>query len=224
METPRKSKRVYLPKPWDVFPANQETLGTRELTDQKEAGFIVARWEKSGMLQGVDEPAKTQLACLLESQRLHNEVVSDMLPYICQFKRISIPLCRRVFTAVSGAGIEVLSPILHDRKDDPVEAVVAPWCASAPWCKNRLGETFQGYRMQHRLDEEAEAVAKFAVQITDKIVTYCRVARTDTFKFFGFGMVETSQYLLAVDRGSFGVIVPRVIIYMQPEPIRGTIT
>lgn len=61
-----------------------------------EAKELVARWGNTGLLTWSDEYISGQMALLLENQRLMNEVATDSGD-MAHFKRISIPLVRRVF-------------------------------------------------------------------------------------------------------------------------------
>jgi len=63
---------------------------------QKEYDVLISRWSKTGMLKLLDGAAKNVMAVLLENQRLINESMTDSGD-LAQFKRISIPLVRRVF-------------------------------------------------------------------------------------------------------------------------------
>ena len=61
-----------------------------------EAREIETRWKKTGLLEGIqDRYVRSATAVLLENQRLMNEVSTDTGD-VAQFKRISIPLVRRL--------------------------------------------------------------------------------------------------------------------------------
>ncbi len=57
---------------------------------------VVGRWESTGLLRLIDEDKKQDLANCLEGQRIYNEV-STSSNCIAAFKRISIPLVRRIY-------------------------------------------------------------------------------------------------------------------------------
>jgi hypothetical protein len=62
-----------------------------------EAKELETRWGKTGLLEGIqDRYVRSATAVLLENQRLMNEVSTDTGD-IAQFKRISIPLVRRIY-------------------------------------------------------------------------------------------------------------------------------
>lgn len=64
------------------------------LTESKE---LVSRWGTTGILNGITDPnIRSATAVLLENQRLINEVSTDTSD-VAQFKRISIPLVRRIY-------------------------------------------------------------------------------------------------------------------------------
>lgn len=54
---------------------------------EKEKQLLADRWDKFGLLKGLDEEYKKEVATLLENQRLHNERSVD-IGDIAQFKRI----------------------------------------------------------------------------------------------------------------------------------------
>ena len=62
-----------------------------------EAKELERRWSQTGLLEGIkDKYERSCTAVLLENQRLMNEVATDTSD-IAQFKRISIPLVRRIY-------------------------------------------------------------------------------------------------------------------------------
>ena len=77
-----------------------------------EAQELETRWNKTGLLEGIDDRFVRQTtAVLLENQRLMNETATDTGD-IAQFKRISIPLVRRIFPQLIANKIVSVQPLL----------------------------------------------------------------------------------------------------------------
>lgn len=74
---------------------NNHWLMTDEINEEiKAKEEITERWERIGILEGIkSKRLKTEVAVLMENQRLFNEENSDD----AQFKRISIPMVRRIY-------------------------------------------------------------------------------------------------------------------------------
>ena len=68
----------------------------RRFTDYYQIRDILERWEKTGLLRNVEDSKKEDLAVCLEGQKQYNEV-STSTNCIAAFKRISIPLVRRIY-------------------------------------------------------------------------------------------------------------------------------
>ncbi len=77
-----------------------------------EAKELEGRWAKTGLLEGIeDRYTRAATAVLLENQRLINEVSTDTAD-IAQFKRISIPLVRRIYPQLIANKIVSVQPLL----------------------------------------------------------------------------------------------------------------
>lgn len=77
-----------------------------------EARELESRWGKTGLLEGIeDRYVRSATAVLLENQRLMNEVSTDTSD-IAQFKRISIPLVRRIYPQLIANKIVSVQPLL----------------------------------------------------------------------------------------------------------------
>jgi len=77
-----------------------------------EAKELEGRWAKTGLLEGIDDRyTRAATAVLLENQRLINEVSTDTAD-IAQFKRISIPLVRRIYPQLIANKIVSVQPLL----------------------------------------------------------------------------------------------------------------
>lgn len=77
-----------------------------------EARELRTRWGKTGLLEGInDRHVSDATAVLLENQRLMNEASTDTGD-IAQFKRISIPLVRRIYPQLIANKIVSVQPLL----------------------------------------------------------------------------------------------------------------
>ena len=84
-------------------------INARFLNEAKE---LEGRWKKTGLLEGIeDRYVRSTTAVLLENQRLINEVSTDTGD-VAQFKRISIPLVRRVYPQLIANKIVSVQPLL----------------------------------------------------------------------------------------------------------------
>src|SRR5574340_1555498 len=81
-----------------------------------EAKDCEARWNKTGLLKSVggdldSDYVRKCTAVMLENQRLFNEVSTDTGD-VAQFKRISIPLVRRIYPQLIANKIVSVQPLL----------------------------------------------------------------------------------------------------------------
>jgi len=84
-------------------------INSRLLNEAKE---LEGRWGQTGLLDGIeDKMVRSTTAVLLENQRLVNEVSTDTGD-VAQFKRISIPLVRRIYPQLIANKIVSVQPLL----------------------------------------------------------------------------------------------------------------
>ena len=84
-----------------------------------EAKVLENRWSRTELLDGIDEKAyghtapyiRSCTAVMLENQRLINETMTDTSD-IAQFKRISIPLVRRIYPQLIANKVVSVQPLL----------------------------------------------------------------------------------------------------------------
>jgi len=77
-----------------------------------EAKELESRWAQTGLLEGItDRFTRSATAVLLENQRLMNEASTDTGD-VAQFKRISIPLVRRIYPQLIANKIVSVQPLL----------------------------------------------------------------------------------------------------------------
>ena len=84
-------------------------MNAKYLNESKE---LVKRWASTKLLDGIeDRYERATTAVLLENQRLINEALTDSGD-IAQFKRISIPLVRRIYPQLIANKIVSVQPLL----------------------------------------------------------------------------------------------------------------
>lgn len=77
-----------------------------------EARELEGRWGQTGLLDGIEDRfVRSTTAVLLENQRLMNEVSTDTSD-VAQFKRISIPLVRRIYPQLIANKVVSVQPLL----------------------------------------------------------------------------------------------------------------
>lgn len=77
-----------------------------------EAREMESRWAQTGLLENInDKYTRSCTAVLLENQRLMNEVATDSGD-VAQFKRISIPLVRRIYPQLIANKVVSVQPLL----------------------------------------------------------------------------------------------------------------
>lgn len=146
-----------------------ETRGEVDLSSQinsSEEKLLVARWEQTRLLEGLDDRAKRICAVLMENQRLWNENTDNYSNEECAFKRVSIPLMRRIIPTL------VEYPNFDTRlfAKNP-EMIPVGWHLNSgqshnehhpyPWVRTSI-QKVKNLRNLRNLDEEAEKTAKFA--------------------------------------------------------------
>ena len=84
-------------------------MNAKYLNESKQ---LVARWTETRLLDGIEDKfERATTAVLLENQRLMNEALTDSGD-IAQFKRISIPLVRRIYPQLIANKIVSVQPLL----------------------------------------------------------------------------------------------------------------
>jgi len=77
-----------------------------------EAREVEKKWVSTGLLEGIDDRyVRSTTAVILENQRLYNEMATDTSD-IAQFKRISIPLVRRIYPQLIANKVVSVQPLL----------------------------------------------------------------------------------------------------------------
>ena len=77
-----------------------------------EAKEVEKKWTSTGLLEGIDDRyVRSTTAVILENQRLYNEMATDTSD-IAQFKRISIPLVRRIYPQLIANKVVSVQPLL----------------------------------------------------------------------------------------------------------------
>lgn len=164
------------------YPANQSQKQLQERRERwnRELDPAVARWEKIGLLRGInDEHVARMVAMCLENQRLINQMVSEETEtgtnWVSRFMRLSIPVVRRLF-----GNAPFTRWVGFQTKLSPTDAL---------WCQDngiliehpiaaktrRLKTQFPQYNEEEsrkypiKLDYEAEQSLKMTSDLSDEI-------------------------------------------------------
>lgn len=124
-----------------------------------ECEIALSNWTKTTLLDVIPDNKKRDVACLLESQRLHNESNQDLRP---KFMRMSVPLCRRIVDHLIEAGISFKSDLTMK------ESKVFYTCLSLPG--NSVEERFRPVvSLEEEAVQGAELGRKLAICIKEFI-------------------------------------------------------
>ena len=129
---------------------------------------IFQKWENTNLLNGIDENRKLNIALCLESQRRLNEK-TNVDP---QFKRISVPVVRRVLPNVKPNFTSELSETKN------VHVFKTKWDMVA----------FKDIQFQYALDQEVEATAIISHELTNEINEMFGDISNATVNFGGFAL------------------------------------
>ncbi len=144
--------------------------GSKELIALKEKELLVKRWDKTGILKNLIDGQKQESALLLENQRLFNEMSNDSGD-VAQFKRISIPLVRRIMGSLAAFKLASVQGMLgpnstvfffHKNKLVSETITARTLKMKAVWAY----EAIKDLRSQFNLDAEAELTAVLAQELT----------------------------------------------------------
>lgn len=143
---------------------------------EHEIKELVNCWGRTSLLDGFEhEYIQGEMALLLENQRLINEISTDSGD-MAQFKRISIPLVRRVFDPKACLAWELVSLqtalgptayLLFQRPDGDHYEEIAVYTRRIK-CLWQM-PTYDNIREQHDLDKEADMTAVLAIEICNEI-------------------------------------------------------
>ncbi|RLI70090.1 hypothetical protein DRO91_07120 [Candidatus Heimdallarchaeota archaeon] len=123
----------------------------------------VKKWEGTLLLEGLKEPYLSLTADILEAQRLQNERYNDRGDEMARFKRVSIPMVRRVIPYLKCMECAQLEPIFESYTK-PKHQLASIFVSK----KDYMKLTDEG-EWRHCLDKEAEKLAEACVEIRDKI-------------------------------------------------------
>jgi len=120
----------------------------------------IKRWQETGLLKGLKEPALSLTAQMFEAQRLLNErfYQDHKTDHVAKFNRISIPMVRRVF------------PTLQCTRRVQLETIFDPFTKP----KHKLASIFthedcHDENGMYSLYKEADLVADTCIVIAKKI-------------------------------------------------------
>lgn len=128
-----------------------------------EGMTVTEKWNKIGLLQGLTESKKEPMAHALDSQRLFNEKILDVLN-IAAFKRISIPIVRRAL-------VDVNFEVTETKTEHVTPVTILLWDGSPG-------------RVNHSLDKEADDCAIASHELTEYLKKFT------TVKFHAFSLKD----------------------------------
>lgn len=143
-----------------------------------EAGEIVEKWGKIGLLKDLKtKHHKKVAAVVLENQRLINEIVSEREDKYedQQFRRLSIPLARRVFGNVPFMDLVSVQPLLGPTGLCYFKDVNGKYHSDAVPARTRFLRTrwpvkdLEYRQVPMMIDVEAEVAIQLAVDLADDI-------------------------------------------------------
>jgi hypothetical protein len=150
---------------------------------------ICEKWGKWDILKGLEEPDKTKVAVLLENQRIYNEMTPSC-EMQAKWKRLSIPIVRRLFPALKKAGINF--DVELELKSFP-----AQWNSGL-----KLGtlEPDGRYKSCNNLDNEAEqlivVLEALYIRLGNYIKTRASYGETKPFILLGVGHNKETDELI----------------------------
>jgi hypothetical protein len=77
--------------------------------DESYMESVIAQWERTGLLNGLTQPLKHTMVCILENQRCYNQQMDDFI--LSAWKRNTIPLLRTVVPELIEEGINITSEV-----------------------------------------------------------------------------------------------------------------
>ncbi len=171
-----EEKKVVVEPPLALVQTQEQVEKTR-LNLLRELDAAEEKWEKTGMLKGLTDPwVKKSVALLLENQRLTNDQAQDQAD-LGYFKRISIPLVRRIYGTNDFIAWDIVSvqPMLG-----PCSNVYYWWPGKALQFEEILAKTrkmkcnlcYEAQQDGHcksALEEEAQMVAQYADEMRNEI-------------------------------------------------------
>ena len=156
---------------------------------------IVERWEKTRLLQGVPTELKAEMAFVFENQIIHNNHIKESNNISAEkFRRLSVPLARRVF------------PVLESHKHYKVSAkpylessIVADLGVPGVWHTNTQRDDSKGWATRV-LDLEAKQTATLAETLKKSVDSFIRSqAPFKVFHFQCFGTNDKGNVTLYYD-------------------------
>lgn len=114
---------------------------------------IVSRWKQTGLIEGIQtEENQKSMAFIFQAQIMYNEGSSDS----AIFKRLSIPMCRRVFAGLT-----------EHKKVYPIFDGEGNWLTLK--IDTNIFEAWNDSHIQYRMEHEAEQCALSCMTITEQL-------------------------------------------------------
>lgn len=134
---------------------------------------VIDQWKRTGMLTGLSEQTMDHAAYLFENQRIYNVGDDSLTP---QFRRISIPLLRRLIGSLTERNMKVetyLTDVFPRFLETNIDAEI------------KLPEGLAGTEI---MDYEKEGVAKMSEQLADLLTNFAKAKKAKNFYLEGLGL------------------------------------
>lgn len=142
-------------------------------------------WSRTGMLGGLDETMATQMALVFENQRRHNEWNPYLSP---DFRRVTIPICRRVFPMLKVDGVNITSGL--PQKAEEIRVMPGYTRFWRPSLRDRF------VQQMSLLDLEAQRTAEVAEKLRDDIQKLIMELGGKEFRFYCFSTNDSDDLLV----------------------------
>lgn len=156
-----------------------------------------AKWDKCGILKGVPDDFKDDMASALENQRFINESLCGTSE-VAQWKRCSIPVVRRLMTELKACGVDIRSD--YTRMTAKVlKTDIKPYYMTLE----------QRFKHWNTLDWECDQTADLTKNIVACIKRNMDLTVGDGQPFYLLGLIKDDDGLLAIYYGHAPVELPK---------------
>jgi len=227
-----EEKKANPPKTLPLTKANLEEVKKQanirpglEATDEEWATYLIKQWERTGLLQGLSEEQKPTVVLAMENQRIWNENTANT--NISQFKRISIPIIRRLVPKLMEhfsicSSIHAKAPQMTyvprnwTRDNSSRKPFKGLWNKTSP--ELFLQSQAWGRGQMHNLDVEADETALLAEYVMEDVGEIIRLrnmqrSKKETLCFYCFGLISVAGGLSFNGHVDAGVRPQMVLFY-----------
>jgi hypothetical protein len=161
----------------------------------EETKILYGKWEKTKLLNGLDEANKHKAIQLFENQRIYHEALPDHA-MTSRMKRLAIPVLRRTIDALARVGVDY--EVEREYISFPHQITTSIKCLSYE-ADGRYSSL--GGDLHLMLDAEAELCLIMTQQLTERIRAHVAYRKWEnpkikTFVFLGIGQDVQSDSLV----------------------------